>query len=245
MLGRLRNQVGVAWRFGLTNIARRQSESIIQIVAFGLGIMVLLLLSTVRNDLLDGWKQSLPDEAPNHFMINVQVGQIEGIQKFFSEKGVKQPDLHAMVRARLTRINGRTVSVDDYTNERARHKITRVFNLSPTALPQVDNVITAGRWWTEEEHGKALMSVESKLASTLGLNSMIMSVLLSMVVSGNSKSATCAKWTGRHLTSIFSPSFRLVCWIMIRQAGCPVCISGQIRSRLLPGWSNSIQMSPL
>ncbi len=169
VLASLRDQVGVAWRFGLANIARRQSESVIQIVAFGLGIMVLLLLSTVRNDLLDGWKQSLPDDAPNHFMVNVQAGQIEGIEKFFRENGVKQPDLHAMVRARLTRINGRKVNIDDYTNERARHKITREFNISPSALPQVDNVITQGRWWTEEEHGNALMSLEAKLAGTLAI----------------------------------------------------------------------------
>jgi len=169
LLGRLRQQVGVAWRFGLSNIARRQSESVVQIVAFGLGIMVLLLLSMVRNDLLDGWKQSLPDDAPNYFMINAQAGQIEGIQKFFSVNGVKQPTLYAMVRARLTRINGRKVSVDDYTNERARHKITREFNLSPTAQPQVDNVITEGAWWTKEEHGNALLSVETKLAKVLAI----------------------------------------------------------------------------
>ncbi len=163
----LRNKVGVAWRFGLANIARRQSDSVMQIVAFGLGIMVLILLSTVRNDLLDGWKQSLPDDAPNHFLINVQAGQVEGIQSFFRENNVNPPSLHAMVRARLTRINGRKVSIDDYTNERARHKITREFNLSPAAQPQIDNVITAGRWWTKNEFGSALMSIESKLAGIL------------------------------------------------------------------------------
>ena len=36
LLTRLRQRVGVAWRFGLANIARRQSDSVMQIVAFGL-----------------------------------------------------------------------------------------------------------------------------------------------------------------------------------------------------------------
>lgn len=169
LLTRLRHRVGVAWRFGLANIARRQSESVMQIVAFGLGIMVLLLLSTVRNDLLDGWQQSLPEDAPNHFMINVQSDQVEDIQQFFLDKGVKQPVLHSMVRARLTHINGRRVSSNDYSDDRAKHMITREFNLSPASTPQVDNVIVAGSWWQAEDHGKALMSLEAKLAVRLGI----------------------------------------------------------------------------
>ena len=169
LLSRLRKRVGVAWRFGLANIARRKSDSVMQIVAFGLGIMILLLLSTVRNDLLDGWQQSLPADAPNHFMINVQSDQVDGIQQFFLEKGVKQPILHSMVRARLTHINGRKVSSDDYSSERAKHMITREFNLSPASTPQLDNVIVAGSWWQAEDHGKRLMSLEAKLATRLGI----------------------------------------------------------------------------
>jgi putative ABC transport system permease protein len=170
LLGQLRQRVGVAWRFGLANIARRRADSVIQIVAFGLGIMVLLLLSTVRNDLLDGWQQSLPVDAPNHFMINVQSDQVAGIQQFLQGEGVKQPILHAMVRARLTAINGRKVSSDDYTSDRAKHMITREFNLSPASQPQVDNIIVAGSWWQPSDLGKPLMSLEAKLANTLAIN---------------------------------------------------------------------------
>ncbi len=170
LLATLRQRVGVAWRFGLANIARRQSDSVIQIVAFGLGIMVLLLLSTVRNDLLDGWQKSLPEDAPNHFIINVQTDQVKGIQQFFNEHGVQQPRLHAMVRARLTHINGRRVSSDDYTSDRAKHMITREFNLSPAGNPQADNVIVAGSWWQPTDHGKPLISLEAKLATRLRIN---------------------------------------------------------------------------
>jgi putative ABC transport system permease protein len=37
-LNLLRGQVGVAWRFGLANIARRGSGSAVQVVALGSGI---------------------------------------------------------------------------------------------------------------------------------------------------------------------------------------------------------------
>ena len=62
LAGRMRGAVGVAWRYGLANLARRGRESIVQVVAFGLSLMVLLLLAVVRKDLLDDWRASLPAE---------------------------------------------------------------------------------------------------------------------------------------------------------------------------------------
>jgi putative ABC transport system permease protein len=169
LLNRLRGRVGVAWRFGLANIARRPASSVIQVVAFGLGIMVMLLLSTVRTDLLDEWQHSLPAKAPNHFVINVQPDQVDGITDYFRARGVEGTRLYPMVRARLVEINGKRVRTGDYESERAKHMITREFNLSWAEQMQVDNTLEAGDWWGREDFGTPLLSLESKLAKTLGL----------------------------------------------------------------------------
>jgi putative ABC transport system permease protein len=67
-----RGRVGVAWRYGIANVARRGRESSVQVVAFGIGLMVLLLLTVVRTELMSSWQAALPAEAPNHFIINIQ-----------------------------------------------------------------------------------------------------------------------------------------------------------------------------
>ncbi|MGH8199954.1 MAG: ABC transporter permease, partial [Steroidobacteraceae bacterium] len=41
--GRLRAGAGIAWRYGVASLSRRRADSIVQIVAFGTGIMALLL----------------------------------------------------------------------------------------------------------------------------------------------------------------------------------------------------------
>jgi putative ABC transport system permease protein len=169
LLNRLRGRVGVAWRFGLANISRRPGSSVIQVVAFGLGIMVMLLLTTVRTDLLDDWQRSLPDDAPNHFIINVQADQVDGVSQYFRDRGVTRTQLYPMVRARLVEINGRTVSTTDYDNERARHMVTREFNLSWAEDMQADNVLVGGAWWRRADFGTPLLSLEAKLANTLGV----------------------------------------------------------------------------
>lgn len=169
LLNRLRSRVGITWRFGLANISRRPGSSVIQIVAFGLGITVMLLLSTVRSDLLNGWRSSLPDDAPNHFVINVQSDQVNPITTYFKSMGVRNTKLYPMVRARLVTINNTKVTSSDYENSRAKHLLTREFNLSWAEKLQQDNTVVAGSWWPQVDFGKPLLSLESKLAETLKL----------------------------------------------------------------------------
>ena len=131
--------------------------------------MVMLLLSTVRSDLLNNWQRSLPEDAPNYFIINVQPDQVEGISEYFNERGVSNTKLYPMVRARLMEINGKAVRTSDYDSERAKHMITREFNLSWAEHMQADNTLVEGSWWSRDDFGKPMLSLESKLAKTLRL----------------------------------------------------------------------------
>ncbi len=201
LLNRLRTRVGMAWRFGLSNLSRRPVTSMIQVVAFGLGLMVLLLLSTVRSDLLANWQNSLPPDAPNHFVINVQPDQVDGIRQFFSQLGVENSRLYPMVRARLDEINGEPARADDYEDDRARRMITREFNLSWAEVMQQDNTLIEGTWWTQEDHGKPLLSLEAGLAETLGL-------AVGDVVSFNIN-GTVTDFTVRNLRSVEWDSFNI------------------------------------
>ena len=83
---------GVAWRYGLANIARRGRDSIVQIVAFGLGFMVLLLLALVRDDLLRDWKASLPAGRAELFHDQHPAGRrARACAQFFASAGLPRP----------------------------------------------------------------------------------------------------------------------------------------------------------
>jgi putative ABC transport system permease protein len=168
-LSALRGSVGVSWRYGMANIARRGRDSVIQIVAFGLGLMVLLLLAVVRNDLMHQWRASLPENAPNHFMINIRPDQTAAVREFFAQRAMAPPELVPMVRARLTQINGTAVAELHMQNERARDFIEREANLTWAQAMQRDNKIVAGEWWREGDGGGPRVSVETELAKSLGL----------------------------------------------------------------------------
>ena len=163
----LRSRVGVSWRFGLARIARQARASVLQLVAFGLGIMMLLLLTLVRGGLVESWRERLPADAPNYFLVNVQPEEARSIEDFLASHGLAGTSLRPMVRGRLVAVNGRPVSASDYEGDRAKRLVEREFNLSWAEELQADNRLVAGRWWSGQ--GAPEVSVEIGLAETLGL----------------------------------------------------------------------------
>ncbi len=165
----LRSRVGIAWRFGLANVARRPEESVLQIVALGVGILVLLVLTFVRTDLLSTWQTQLPPDAPNFFLLNVQPHEVEDVRHHLSQHGLSPPDLYPMARGRLSQINGRPVAAAQYADPRARQLATRDFNLSWSERLPAGNQVVQGQWWTEAKRRTPAFSVAQSLAETLDL----------------------------------------------------------------------------
>ncbi len=168
ILGALRSHLFAEWRFGVTNLMRRPLSSVAQMIAFGLGMMVLLLFSVIRDDLLQEWGDSLPEDAPNRFLINIQPDQVEPLTQFFIEQGMAAPALFPMIRGRLIEINGSGVAPSSYEAPRAQRLLARQFNLSWAAQMQADNRLISGQWWSQNSTD-AEFSVEEGLAKTLGI----------------------------------------------------------------------------
>ncbi|MEM7082149.1 MAG: FtsX-like permease family protein [Pseudomonadota bacterium] len=147
LLSKRSNRVGVAWRYGLANIARRGSDSAVQIVAFGLGLMVLLVLTIVRNDLLLGWRATLDATASNQFIINIQPGEVDGLMSLMDTEGLGQPELVPLVRARMTHVDGVEVTQRVYADPRGRRLANRDANLTYGNQLPASNTVVAGEWW--------------------------------------------------------------------------------------------------
>lgn len=168
-LRRLRQRVGVGWRFGFANIFRRPAGSMTQILAFGLGIMALLLLTFVRSDLMADWQNRLPPDTANRFLINIQPEQVAALTTFLHSHGFTAPGVYPMVRGRLVAINGEPVTPERYQDEHAKALVAREFNLSWSQDLAPDNEIVAGQWWRPDDNTAAL-SVEQGIAESLNIH---------------------------------------------------------------------------
>lgn len=203
--GRFRGVAGIAWRYGLANLNRRGRESVVQVVAFGLGLMVLMLLTLVRNDLMDTWRASLPADAPNQFMINIQPHEVPLMQQFLAEHDLQVPRFVPLVRARLTAINGEDVNQITFEDPQGERWAKRESNLSFSDVIQTGNKLVEGEWWQAgtDQHE---VSVEVDFGRELGVK---MGDELSFDIAGEPVSAKVTSFRTVEWDT-FKPNFFMV-----------------------------------
>lgn len=206
LMGRSRGAVGIAWRYGLANVARRGRDSAVQVVAFGLGLTVLLLLSFVRTDLIEGWRQSLSEDAPDHFLINIQPEERGSLAGIFQAEGIAAPQFVPLIRARMTEINGESVKTREYPVEDGEWMANREQNLTWADELSSTNTIAEGDWWEAGYDGEPMVSIETEAAEELGV---ALGDRLRFLVAGQEVEATIASFREVNWDS-FQPNFFMV-----------------------------------
>ena len=165
----VRKLAGARFRLAVAGLERRAASSVVQLAAFGIGIMALLLISFVRVDLLAAWERDVPADAPNVFVVNVQPAQSEGFAARLADQGI-DTELFPMVRARLVAHDGAPVIGDDpgAADEDDRRSARREYNLSyATELP-ISNEIVAGEWWGDRAAAANELSIDADWADERG-----------------------------------------------------------------------------
>ncbi len=155
----------LSWRFGLQSLTRTPQNSSSQILAFSITLVAMLISVTVRTDLLDDWKKQLPDNAPNHFVLNIFPAQKGNLEQELSQQKIQGSHFYPVVRGRLIKINDQAVQKivsKESEGERATHRdLSLTWNRT---LPE-DNRLVAGKWWSSGHPGQ--VSIEEKLAHSL------------------------------------------------------------------------------
>ncbi len=157
---------GSVWRLGLANLQRRGAANALQVMVFGMAIMLVLVLVLVRTSLLDEWRMQLPDDAPNHFAINIATDEAAAFGELLASNNIDTEPLFPMVRGRLMAINGEALPAPDEAAEGEPRQ--RESNLTWAAQLPAGNEIEAGEWWAPDTKD-ALVSVEQEYAQRMGL----------------------------------------------------------------------------
>lgn len=164
-----------ALRLGGRQLARRRAASLGQLLAFSVALFAMAMIALVRGDLLDAWREQLPENTPNQFAINIQPGERDAFAAALNEGAESRSDLYPMVRGRLTAIDGAPPREAVPAEARGANSLRRELNLTWRADPPEGNRLVAGEWFDAEaaSGGEAAspvpISLESGLAGRLGL----------------------------------------------------------------------------
>ena len=133
-------------RFGLAQLLRHRFDSTLQLGAFTLALFLVALLALVRSDLIAGWQQQLPSEAPNYFLVNIASYQQEAVAAYLAQHHLKASELYPTVRGRLTTKNGAPIASTLPPESRDSNTLRRELNLTWTATLPANNAVLSGHW---------------------------------------------------------------------------------------------------
>ncbi|WP_299001861.1 FtsX-like permease family protein [uncultured Shewanella sp.] len=154
-------------QLALAGLRRRAKQNAMQLVGFSCALVLLLTILALRQDLLEEWRQQLPENAPNYFLVNIAPEQKEGVIQYLSQYIGEVPHLYPVIRGRLTQINGEETITKKQQEEgqTGRLGIGRELNLTwRNTLPD-NNRLLEGKF----NQAPNDVSVESGVAKRLGL----------------------------------------------------------------------------
>ncbi|OBT16549.1 ABC transporter permease [Vibrio tasmaniensis] len=151
-------------RLALSRINRTPFATGIQFGSLALSLMLLSIIWLVRSDLLSDWQQTLPENAPNAFALNIASYEKDDYLATIDANDVERTQAFPIIRGRLTTING--VEANEYSDtSEGTDALSREINFTwGDALPVYNEVLEGA--WTQKKG----VSVESEVAVQLGLD---------------------------------------------------------------------------
>ena len=158
---------GGALALAFSHLKAQTSKTVFQASVYAFALCLLAFIFIVRDSLLAQWQAQLPEDAPNHFLINIRDHQIAGLNDVLASGGVNASRLYPMVRGRLSHINDVDVKVAVTKDVGA---LNRELNLSWSDQLPADNKILQGQWFGGDRAELTEVSIESELAENIGVS---------------------------------------------------------------------------
>lgn len=152
---------------GLRDIWRQPQACSVQILALSIGLTAMLLVTSVRGELINAWQNKLPEQAPNQFALGID--DTRAFRDTLTDAGIRLEALYPVIRGRLAAINDAPVQRAVSKDEPRQEALNRELNLTVSATVPAGNIVLDGQWWPTPTQAPWPVSVESKLAEKLGI----------------------------------------------------------------------------
>ena len=160
---------GSYWRLGFNNLWRRKSHTLLQLVAFSMTIMLLTIIVALQTSLIQDWKEQIPVDAPNYFIMNVAEPDIDTAKGLLIEyNGSSEIPWYPMVRGRFSHVNDKRLTPEELDDIEDGD---REINFTWSADLPDGNTIIDGRWWNSKAGTlqAGYVSIEEEMARDLGV----------------------------------------------------------------------------
>lgn len=169
LLKRLPRPPGFEWRQGLSSLYRPGNQSASVVVSLGIGVLLLLAVFLVQQDLLRQVAPVSTADPPNLFFLDIQPNQAEAFTRTLKDNGYDPGGLIPVVRGRIVAINGEPVQLDKVTDDHSRRHLRYEYTLTFRGALQPGEEVLKGRFGHDPEIPGAQVSISDGWARGSGL----------------------------------------------------------------------------
>ncbi|WP_066489973.1 ABC transporter permease, partial [Sphingomonas sp. CCH9-F2] len=226
-------------RLALSALHRPGSRTVSLVVALGLGLTLFVLLATIRTSIDGNIRRSVPERAPALFALDVPPEREAEFRRTVTAiaPGATIATVPLM-RGTITGY-GTTRVADLATIPEGAWALRGERGLTFSATLPAGSTLSAGRWWSAQEAGESLVSVDERLAEALDLK---IGDPLTVSVLGMERTARIASFRriawetlGFNFVMVFSPgALRDVPHNLAATIDMPAAKAQRVTAALLP-----------
>lgn len=156
-------------RLGLTNLYRPGAPTVGVVLSLGLGLTVLVAIALVEGNFAKQVRDSLPENAPSFFFIDIQPDQKDAFeQTVMAVPGVREVNKVPSLRGRIAAVNGKPAA-EALVDPRQRWVLAGDRGFTYAAEKPKGDRFLAGEWWPADYKGPPLVSIGDQIATAFGI----------------------------------------------------------------------------
>jgi putative ABC transport system permease protein len=231
-------------RLALANLHRPGAQTQALVVALGLGLTLFVTLAAIQTSINAEIKTQVPEKAPSFFVLDIprdQASRFTAMVKSAAPDGTI--NIIPALRGTITEFGGQRVDQLKELPEGA-WVLNGDRGLTYSAAVPAGSVVSAGKWWAADYKGPPLVSLDQRVAASLGVgvgDSLTVSVL-GVEVPAKIAALREVKWEnfGLNYAMVFSPgSFDAAPHNMVATVTVPKAAERQLAKSIPPAFPSS------
>ena len=155
-------------RHAVLHLCRPGNQTRVILLAVGLGSFFIIGVRALQTNLLSNFALELRDDTPDMFLIDIQEDQAGGVRAMLQESIGDSPLLIPVLRARVTGVEGRELTIDGHRAAR-RAGLGREYTITYRSRLEENERVIAGTFWDETPATEPEISIEESLREERGI----------------------------------------------------------------------------
>ena len=175
LIGAVRPLAASSWfplRHAALQLTRPGGQVHLVLLTVGLGTFFILGVRALQDNLVQEVSVDVAEDAPDMFLVDIQRDQLDGVLGVLlaaRPEGAPAARAVPVLRARVTGVQGRELSLENYDDVRGRGSLAREYTITYRSNLEANEKIIEGAAWDATTASEGEVSIEESIRERFGI----------------------------------------------------------------------------